>query len=114
MMLNFYTLNGDMKISISYITFFLFIYTNRTMAKRVINTPPINQIFQYLQNQNNVNIWLYQQNKFKITGIIKGFDEFMNLTIENAKEVSLKDPLKERVLGMIMIKGDNISLISCV
>lgn len=86
-----------------------------TMApKRVSNTPPINQIFQYLQEQKRVSIWLYQQTQTRISGIIKGFDEFMNLVIEEAVEISVKEPTKQRQLGTVMLKGDNISLISCV
>jgi small nuclear ribonucleoprotein E len=44
----------------------------------------------------------------------QGFDEFMNLVIDDAVEVQLatKDaPAKRRQLGQILLKGDNVSLI---
>ena len=83
-------------------------------AKRVTNAPPINQIFKYLQQQKPVSIWLYQQTGVRMTGTIKGFDEFMNIVVEDAVEISTKDPAKRRSLGMVLLKGDNITLISCV
>lgn len=44
----------------------------------------------------------------------QGFDEFMNLVIDDAIEVTLakKDaPEERRKVGQILLKGDNISLI---
>jgi small nuclear ribonucleoprotein E len=46
----------------------------------------------------------------------QGFDEFMNLVIDDAVEVTLantkKDtPEERRNVGQILLKGDNISLI---
>lgn len=82
-------------------------------GQRSISVPPINQIFKYLQQQKTVSIWLYQQSQIRISGIIKGFDEFMNLVVEDAIEINVKDPNKKRSLGMILLKGDTITLISC-
>ena len=53
----------------------------------------------------------------RIEGKIRGFDEFMNLVIDEAVEV--KQPTKEepepdnprRELGQILLKGDNVCLI---
>lgn len=73
--------------------------------------PPINLIFKYLQQQSTVTIWLYEQTQSRIQGKIKGFDEYMNLVIEEAIEVSTEDGSKED-LGRILLKGDNITLIS--
>ena len=49
-------------------------------------------------------------------GRIIGFDEYMNVVLDEAEEVFLKknqpkENTKRRPLGRIMIKGDNISLI---
>ena len=46
--------------------------------------------------------------------MLQGFDEFMNLVIDDAVEVQL--PTKDRSesrrqLGQILLKGDNVSLI---
>ncbi|KAF7845814.1 hypothetical protein BT93_L0486 [Corymbia citriodora subsp. variegata] len=77
--------------------------------------PPINFIFKLLQTRAKVSIWLYEQLGIRIEGTIRGFDEFMNLVIDDAIEV--KQPTKtdpeesRRSLGQILLKGDNVSLI---
>lgn len=73
--------------------------------------PPINLIFKFLQQQSLVTIWLFEQNQLRIQGKVRGFDEFMNIVIDDAVEVSTKDGAKEE-LGRILLKGDSISLIS--
>lgn len=73
--------------------------------------PPINLIFKYLQQQSPVTIWLYEQTQLRIQGKIRGFDEFMNVVVDDAVEVSTNDGSKES-LGRILLKGDNITLIS--
>ena len=45
-----------------------------------------------------------------ISGEIVGFDEYMNLVLDNAAEVHLKRGTIKKV-GRIMLKGDNITLI---
>lgn len=79
-------------------------------SKRTM-VPPINLIFKYLQQQAPVTIWLYEQTQLRIQGKIRGFDEFMNVVIDDAVEVSTEDGSKEE-LGRILLKGDNITLIS--
>jgi len=117
--------------------------------------PPINFIFKLLQQRSTVSIWLYEQLAIRIEGKIRvghtprrtsrllwltlalqGFDEFMNLVIDDAVEV--KQPRKtdseenrrelgsdlackglSRVLlkcctGQILLKGDNVSLIQAL
>ncbi|CAL9732095.1 small nuclear ribonucleoprotein E [Monosporozyma unispora] len=82
--------------------------------------PPINCIFNYLQQQIPVNIWLYEQVGYRIRGKIRGFDEFMNIVIDDATQVPVdKETGKEEMgkgitLGRIMLKGDNITLITSV
>ncbi|ODV78907.1 LSM-domain-containing protein [Suhomyces tanzawaensis NRRL Y-17324] len=73
--------------------------------------PPINLIFKYLQQQLPVTIWLYEQTGLRIQGKIRGFDEFMNVVIDDAVEISMKDGSKEE-LGRMLLKGENITLIS--
>ncbi|ODQ81425.1 hypothetical protein BABINDRAFT_6129 [Babjeviella inositovora NRRL Y-12698] len=71
--------------------------------------PPINLIFKFLQQQSLVNIFLYEQTSMTIKGKIRGFDEFMNVVVEEAVEVRNGTEVS---LGRILLKGDNISLIS--
>ena len=46
----------------------------------------------------------------RIEGHIVGFDEYMNLVLDDSTEVHLKRHT-EKALGRIMLKGDNITLI---
>ncbi|KAF2113307.1 small nuclear ribonucleoprotein E [Lophiotrema nucula] len=79
--------------------------------------PPINFIFKLLQARATVLIWLFENLGMRIEGKLRGFDEFMNLVIDDATEVTLatKDaPESRRSLGQVLLKGDNISLIQQV
>jgi small nuclear ribonucleoprotein E len=71
---------------------------------------PINLIFRYLQNKSVVQIWIYEQVNVCIEGKIIGFDEYMNLVLDEAFEVHTKKHTRVS-LGRIMLKGDNITLI---
>ncbi|RPA87411.1 Sm-like ribonucleo protein [Ascobolus immersus RN42] len=85
-------------------------------GRRVL-LPPINFIFKLLQQHTTVSIWLYEQLNFRIEGKIRGFDEFMNLVVDDAIEVTQAkgdQPEKRRELGQIMLKGDNVTLIESV
>ncbi|KAK3619357.1 hypothetical protein LTR56_024091 [Elasticomyces elasticus] len=88
---------------------------------RKVLLPPINFIFKLLQQHSTVQIWLYEQLGIRIEGKIRGFDEFMNLVVDEAVEVkqpTKADPEPEkgegggrRELGQILLKGDNVCLI---
>lgn len=75
---------------------------------------PIQVLFRHLQQGTMVTLWLYDNLEFVITGKILGFDEFMNVTMSEAKEVYTENCKKaelrgtERELGRILLKGDNI------
>lgn len=71
---------------------------------------PINLIFRYLQNRSRVQVWLYENISLRIEGHIVGFDEYMNLVLDDAEEYHVKTK-NRRTLGRIMLKGDNITLI---
>jgi small nuclear ribonucleoprotein E len=77
--------------------------------------PPINFIFKLLQARATVSVWLFENLKMRIEGKLRGFDEFMNLVIDDAVEVHFKTKdnpeEKRRHLGQILLKGDNIALI---
>lgn len=75
---------------------------------------PIHFIFNLLQKRLTVSVWLYENTNTRIEGKIRGFDEFMNLVIDDAVEVQVPTKDKSetrRKLGQILLKGDNVSLI---
>ncbi|XP_013376376.1 PREDICTED: small nuclear ribonucleoprotein E-like [Chinchilla lanigera] len=73
---------------------------------------PINLIFRYLQNRSWVQVWLYEQVNIRIEGCIAGFDEYMNLVLDEAEEIRSKIKSRKQ-LGSIMLKG-NISLLQSI
>ncbi|KAK9330543.1 hypothetical protein V1520DRAFT_340422 [Lipomyces starkeyi] len=79
--------------------------------RQQVMLPPINFIFKLLQQQSLVQIWLYEQVETRLEGKVRGFDEFMNLVVDDAIEISEKNNSR-RSLGRILLKGDNITLIS--
>ncbi|KAI9476842.1 hypothetical protein LPJ78_000188 [Coemansia sp. RSA 989] len=78
------------------------------VQKAMVN--PINVIFKFLQTKTRVQIWLYEQKHSRLEGQILGFDEFMNIVLDDTKEIHTKKGT-EKHLGRIMLKGDNITLI---
>jgi len=74
---------------------------------RKVMTLPINVIFGHLQKKTRVRIWLYEDTKMQLEGQIIGFDEYMNMVLDDAVEIG-----KKRVeVGRILLKGDSITLI---
>jgi small nuclear ribonucleoprotein E len=71
---------------------------------------PINLIFRYLQNRARIQVWLTENINMRIEGHIIGFDEYMNLVLDDAQEVYLKTKVRKTV-GRILLKGENITLI---
>lgn len=88
--------------------------------------PPINFIFKLLQQHSTVSIWLYEQLGIRIEGKIRvaaptllyfssglltfsfsqGFDEFMNLVVDDAVEVkqaTKTEEEKRRELGATVL-----------
>jgi len=69
-----------------------------------------NLIFRFLQNRTKVIIWLYEETSCRIEGKISGFDEYMNLVLDEAVEWNIKKNTRTN-LGRILLKGDTITLI---
>jgi small nuclear ribonucleoprotein E len=82
---------------------------SRRRLQKII-TLPINLIFRFLQNGDRVVIWLFEKSDLRIEGKLIGFDEFMNVVLDEAEEIKVKSGTR-RSVGRIMLKGDNITLI---
>ena len=68
-----------------------------------------NLIFRFLQNKTRIQVWLFENTDLRIEGRIIGFDEYMNLVLDDAEELSIKKKTR-KALGRILLKGDNITL----
>lgn len=71
---------------------------------------PINLIFRYLQNRSRIQVWLSENVKLRIEGLLIGFDEYMNLVLDDACEHYITSNIKKPI-GKILLKGENITLI---
>lgn len=75
----------------------------------------LNQIFNTPQ-RTKVSVWLYDNVDCRLQGRIIGFDEYMNLILDDVEEVFInkKQSQSDNHLGRILLKGDNITLIQSV
>ena len=85
------------------------------MATKVqrIMTQPINLIFRFLQTKSRVRIWLYEHaaNGDVLEGQIVGFDEYMNLVLDDCEEVKHVSGAKQRTnVGRVLLKGDSVTM----
>lgn len=71
---------------------------------------PINLIFRFLQSRARVSIWLEDNDSMRIDGHIVGFDEYLNMVLDDAEEHYV-DTGERRKIGRIMLKGSNVTLI---
>merc|ERR1712113_232785 len=76
-----------------------------------VMTQPIQLCFRFLQNQERLQIWLVDQKYNRIEGVLKGFDEYMNLVLDDAVEVNIKNSGMNRNIGRILLKGENVAVI---
>uniref|UniRef100_A0A3P9LNJ6 Small nuclear ribonucleoprotein E n=4 Tax=Clupeocephala TaxID=186625 RepID=A0A3P9LNJ6_ORYLA len=88
-------------------------YRGQGQKVQKVMVQPINLIFRYLQNRSRIQVWLYEQVNMRIEGCIIGFDEYMNLVLDDAEEVHMKTK-NRKPLGRVMLKGDNITLLQSV
>ncbi|GAX11830.1 small nuclear ribonucleoprotein E [Fistulifera solaris] len=79
-------------------------------VKKVM-TLPINVIFSHLQKKTRVRIWLYEDTRMQIEGQIIGFDEYMNMVLDDAVELDAKKNNSRQEVGRILLKGDSITML---
>ncbi|KCV70723.1 small nuclear ribonucleoprotein E [Fonticula alba] len=77
---------------------------------------PIHLTFRFLQHNTRLQIWLHERSDQRIEGILVGFDEFMNLILDEAVEIRIPrgengGPESSTPLGRILLKGENVSMI---
>ena len=59
--------------------------------------------------KTRIQVWLYENTDLRIEGKIIGFDEYMNLVLDDAEELQIKKKTRKQ-LGRILLKGDSITL----
>ncbi|XP_045406595.1 small nuclear ribonucleoprotein E-like [Lemur catta] len=89
------------------------VYRSQGQKMQKVMVQPIKLIFRYLQNRSWIQVWLYEQVSMQVEGCIIGFDEYMNLVLDDAEEIHSKTKSRKQ-LGWLMLKGDNITLLQSV
>ena len=67
------------------------------------------EISTLMNNHKSKNILLRLRNNHTVQGILKDFDVHMNLTLDDAEDISDEQSIK---LGKILLRGDNILAVS--
>jgi small nuclear ribonucleoprotein G len=57
-------------------------------------------------------LFLQLNGKRKVTGVLRGFDPFLNLVLDNAMEET--DPNDVQDIGMIVIRGNSIVMMEAL
>ncbi len=91
--------NDNIFLSIAPFRWFLNVLNRRTHT---------NDFLSFLQQKKTrVRIWLYEDTKMQLEGQIIGFDEYMNMVLDDAVEIGKK----RNEVGRILLKGDAITCI---
>jgi len=67
------------------------------------------EITNLMNNNKDKVVLLRLRNTRSVQGILKDFDIHMNLTLENAEDVTDE---KHEKIGKVLLRGDNILLVS--
>ena len=71
---------------------------------------PTNVVYELFQKHQRVCIWLLHDNQQRFEGVLIGYDEFMNLVLDDTVELNLKTH-SSTPLGRLLLKGDSVGLI---
>lgn len=63
-----------------------------------------------LDESINKNVLIKLKGGKTITGLLQGFDQHMNLLLDQSEEISSEG--KSKSLGSIVVRGDNVVMIS--
>uniref|UniRef100_A0A8C9I7S9 Small nuclear ribonucleoprotein E n=1 Tax=Piliocolobus tephrosceles TaxID=591936 RepID=A0A8C9I7S9_9PRIM len=77
-------------------------YRGQGQKVQKVMVQPINLIFRYLQNRSRIQVWLYEQVNMRIEGCIIGFDEYMNLVLDDAEEIHSKTKSRKQLDGVLL------------
>lgn len=82
----------------------------RAVDNSKILEPPLHVLFGYLKEGSRIRVHLNKNNKMCIEGTLLGFDEFMNLVLDDAYEIYLASDTKIP-LGKTMLRGEVIAIV---
>jgi small nuclear ribonucleoprotein E len=62
------------------------------------------------RKKTRVRLWLYEDTRMQIEGVIIGFDEYMNFVLDDAVEIDSAKKTRHEA-GRILLKGDSITML---
>lgn len=80
-------------------------------TKRLVQKP-INVVHRFKEGGQRVCIWLVNDNHLRFEGTILGYDEFMNVVLDDATQIVVKSgkaPVSTPI-GRMLLKGDTVGL----
>ncbi|XP_069856211.1 small nuclear ribonucleoprotein E-like [Dipodomys merriami] len=89
------------------------LYNGQGQKVQKVMVQSINLIFTYLQNRSRIQVWPFEQVSMWMEGCSIGFDECVNLVLDDGKETHSKTKSRKQ-LGWIFLKGGNITLLQRV
>lgn len=60
-----------------------------------------------------VSVWLMRETDIRIEGLLRGYDEYYNLVLDDSVEVDTKSSSKQEI-GRIVLKGDTVGLVHAI
>lgn len=83
--------------------------SNTTTSARQIQRPA-NVIYQFIVEGRRVRVWLVHDAQVQIEGVLVGYDQFMNVVLDDASEVDLKTNKVTKV-GKMLLRSDNVGVV---
>lgn len=83
-------------------------------AARETRVVPVQQLAELVRRRARVEVWLYENTRYSLQGTLRGFDEYLNLVLEDTTELwSASATRKAQItaLGTVLLKGENVVLL---
>ena len=62
-------------------------YRGPEVVQRPTTVQPAPLLYRFLQNRERVCVWLLESKNLRLEGVIAGFDQFMNMVMDEAAEL---------------------------
>ncbi|MHA1268809.1 MAG: LSM domain-containing protein [Candidatus Helarchaeota archaeon] len=73
-----------------------------------------NRPLELLTKSLETRVLIKLKGKRELRGLLRGFDQHMNLVLDEAEEININDEGQQSInqLGTIIVRGDNVIIIS--
>lgn len=81
---------------------------SNTNARQMLR--PANVIYNFIQENKRVRVWLVHDAQLQVEGVLVGYDQFMNIVLDDAVEVDLKRNEITKI-GKMLLRSDNVGVV---